>query len=142
MWGFDLAKETDDALLGRLEKVPNEYYRSTIVRLLAERRDPSTRLKLERRVLDKTLSLKVRLPALWAILGSDALDEAFLAKLLSQPEPELRAWGVRAAGNRGRVSTAVRERIVAAGARSLCGRATAGGDCGAKSRWLWTQCQS
>ncbi len=113
--GFDLAKETDDALLSRLEKVPNEYYRSTVVRLLAERRNPSTRLKLERRVLDKTLSLKVRLPALWAILGSDALDETFLAKLLSQPEPELRAWGVRAAGNRGRVSTAVRERIVAAG---------------------------
>ena len=115
VWGFDLAKETDDALLGRLEKVPNEYYRSTIVRLLAERRDHGTRLKLERRVLDKTLSLKVRLPALWAILGSDALDETFLAKVLSQPEPELRAWGVRAAGNRGRVSTAVRERIVAAG---------------------------
>jgi putative membrane-bound dehydrogenase-like protein len=111
---FDLAKETDDALIGRLDKVPNEYYRSTIVRLLAERRDPNTRPKLERRVLDKALSLKARFSALWAILGSDALSETFLTKLLLQPEPELRAWGVRAAGNRGRVSTAVRERIVAA----------------------------
>ena len=114
VWGFDLAKETDDALLARLEKAPNDYYRTTIVRLLSERRDPQTRPKLEKMVLDQKLALKVRIRALWALIGSDSLDDAFLQTLLSHPEPAFRAWGVRAAGNIGRNSEAVRRKVVEA----------------------------
>lgn len=113
VWGFDLAKQTDDALLARLEKAPNDYYRTTIVRLLSERRDPRTRPKLEKMVLDQKLALKVRLQALRALIGSDSLNDAFLQSLLSHAEPEFRAWGVRGAGNCGRVSKGVREKVAA-----------------------------
>jgi putative membrane-bound dehydrogenase-like protein len=113
VWGFDLAKETDDALLTRLKQAPNEYYRTTIVRLLSERHDPQTRPKLEKIVLDPQVALKARIRALWALTGSDSLNDAFLQTLLSHSESAFRAWGVRVAGNRGRVSSVVREKVVA-----------------------------
>ena len=124
VWGFDLGKETDDALLARLKTAPNNYFRSTIVRLLCERRNPATRPKLEKLVLDPALELKVRMRALSALAGSDAVGDEFLASLGLNSEPALRAWGVRLAGNietqtaheRGtpHVSAAVRKHVLAA----------------------------
>ena len=111
---FDLARESDDALLARLERAPNDYFRTTIVRLLCERRDPQTRPKLERMTLNEKLPLKTRMRALWAQTGSGPLDEAFHQQVLSHREPALRAWGIRAAGNMGKVSESIRRQVVAA----------------------------
>jgi putative heme-binding domain-containing protein len=111
---FDLAQESDDALLSRLERAPNDYFRTMIVRLLCERRDPQTRPKLERMTLNEKLPLKTRIRALWALTGSGPLDDAFHQQLLSHREPAFRAWGIRAAGNMGKVSEPVRRQIVAA----------------------------
>jgi putative membrane-bound dehydrogenase-like protein len=114
VWGFDLAKESDDALLARLQQAPNDYYRTTIVRLLSERHDPATRPKLEKIVLEQQMPFKVRIRALWALVGSDSLNDAFSQTLLTHDDPAYRAWAVRAAGNSGRVSIAVRAKVTAA----------------------------
>jgi putative heme-binding domain-containing protein len=124
VWGFDLSKETDDALIARLRSAPNNYFRDTIVRLLSERRDPATRPKLQEVVLDPKLALKVRIRALSALVGSEAIDDVFLASLFANSEPALRAWAARIAGNTEaeaahdhaaqQVSSAVRQQVVTA----------------------------
>jgi putative heme-binding domain-containing protein len=133
VWGFDLAKETDDALIERLRTASNNYFRNATVRLLAERHDRATRPKLQKLVLEDRLDLKTRLFALRALAGSllaagTRPDDEFLASLVSNPESALRAWGVRIAGNldvenaslppdkqRWSISGAARDRVLAAG---------------------------
>ena len=56
---------------------------------------------------------KGRLHALWALIGSGPLDPAFHLKALAHSDPVYRAWGVRAAGNFGNMSSAVREKVAA-----------------------------
>jgi putative heme-binding domain-containing protein len=133
VWGFDLGKETDATLLARLPLESNGYFRDSIVRLLAERHDPGTRIELQRLILSPLPDLKARLYALRALAGSlvtagARADDEFLIALLSDPEPALRAWAVRIAGNSdaeagyapanqwqaNRVSPAVRRLVIAA----------------------------
>src|ERR1700733_3093124 len=97
VWGFNLAKETDDELLARLVHAPNDYFRSVIMRILSERRDQNTRPKLEHLVLDETQPHVVRMHALWAAIGAGFLEGPFLQSLLVHTEPALRAWSIRAA---------------------------------------------
>ncbi|PYJ81179.1 MAG: hypothetical protein DME22_21770, partial [Verrucomicrobia bacterium] len=56
---------------------------------------------------------KARLHALWALIGSGALEPTFHLKVLAHSDPACRAWGVRAAGNFGKVSSAIREKVAA-----------------------------
>ena len=70
VWGFDLGKETDDALMERLRTATNNYFHSTIVRLLAERHSPATRVKLQKMILSDRTGLKTRLYALRALTAS------------------------------------------------------------------------
>src|SRR6266550_3531649 len=138
---FDLATESDDQLIARLAN-GNIYFRETAQRVLTERWGSASRelrAKLEKLVLADaplTPSLspsegerlaegrgrgtpvanterKARLHALWALIGSGALDPAFHLKLLAHSDPAYRAWGVRAAGNLGNVSSAIREKVAA-----------------------------
>jgi putative heme-binding domain-containing protein len=130
---FDFAKETDDDLLVQLEIADNNYVRDTIVRLLSERHDPATRLKLQKMILTDLAGQKARMYALRALAGSLVAggacpDGEFLTALISDPEPALRAWAVRIVGNNDaeaafapgserearRVSTAVRQLVIAA----------------------------
>jgi putative heme-binding domain-containing protein len=104
VWGFDLAKETDDALIERLRTASNNYFRNATVRLLAERHAPATRPKLQRTILRGFEPLNARMAALRALAGSllaggERIDDTFLALLLSDPQPAMRAWSVRLAGN-------------------------------------------
>ncbi|MFO0880974.1 MAG: PVC-type heme-binding CxxCH protein, partial [Gemmataceae bacterium] len=109
---FDLAKESTDELLRRLQS-PNIYFRETAQRVLTERSTPDLRAALEKMALDDTQSRKARLHATWAIVGSDAIAPEFLGKLLSHSDATFRAWGVRAAGNLGgKTPEALRERVV------------------------------
>ncbi|HEX3997258.1 MAG TPA: PVC-type heme-binding CxxCH protein [Pirellulales bacterium] len=98
---FDLAKETDEQLVERL-KSGNIYFRQTARRVLAERgeaKSAPSRPMLEKLVLDKSAPHKARLQALWALIGSGSLDLDFQIQLLSNADPSIRAWGVRATGN-------------------------------------------
>ncbi|MHB1559628.1 MAG: c-type cytochrome, partial [Isosphaeraceae bacterium] len=108
--GFDLAKSSEDDLIGLLAS-PNVYDRDIAQRLLTERASPEIRGKLEALVLDAKLDRKARMHGLWALISSGPLDPGFHAKLLTHPDATFRAWGVRAAGNMGQVEPAIRESV-------------------------------
>ncbi len=103
---FDLAKETDNQLIKRLES-PNVFYRDIAQRLLRERNNASTIERLQKIILSPSPPRKARMHALWAVVGAGRLDPRFHVALLSSPDPTYRAWGVRAAGNMGRLSPAI-----------------------------------
>src|SRR5262245_11252755 len=113
---LDLARETDDQLIARLAS-GNIFLRETAQRILTERLASAPRelrAKLEALVLSGATTAgerKARLHALWALIGGGALEPAFHLKLLTHSEPAYRAWGVRAAGNFGEVSAAVRRKV-------------------------------
>jgi putative heme-binding domain-containing protein len=107
---FDLTKETDEQLIQRLQS-PNIFFRDMAQRLLCERNDAVTRTKLEKLVLDDGTARKTRMHALWALVGGGPLDPMFHAQLLSHKDSTFRAWGVRAAGNMGKVNDAIRSKV-------------------------------
>ena len=121
--GFDLAKLSDDELVQKLGG-GNDFLRDTSRRLLAQRlierrsqrgADALTPALQTLTFLQDEAGLlgPAQMNALWALLSGDAADDAFLLNLMNQAAPLLRAWGVRAAGNRGDVSDAVRQRVAA-----------------------------
>jgi len=107
---FDLAKAEDKSLLDLLSSA-NVYDRDMAQRLLAERNTAEIRRQLEAVVLDSRTPRKGRLHGLWARLGCGSLDDPFLNELLAHQDPTFRAWGVRAAGNAGKVGDGIRTRI-------------------------------
>jgi putative membrane-bound dehydrogenase-like protein len=108
---FDLAKESDDQLIKRLQS-PNVYFRDLAQRLLCERNTPEVRGKLEHLVLDDSVPRKARIHGLWALVGAGPLAKDFHLKLLAHGDTGFRAWGVRAAGNMGKVDAAVRDKVL------------------------------
>jgi putative membrane-bound dehydrogenase-like protein len=108
---FDLATEPDTALIERLSSA-NVFYRDLAQRLLAERNAPAANERLEALVLNPAAPRKARMHALWARIGAGRLASRFLGRLLDEPDPGVRAWGVRAAGNMHRVDRAILDRIV------------------------------
>lgn len=107
---FNLATETDDQLIERLHS-SNSYFRQTAQRLLTERNNEATREKLEQLVLSDA-PRKTRMHALWALVGTGRLDVDFHHRLLEHPDSVIRAWGVRAAGNFGKIDASLRERVI------------------------------
>ncbi|WP_206028652.1 PVC-type heme-binding CxxCH protein [Thalassoroseus pseudoceratinae] len=113
---FNLAEETDTQLIKRLHG-NNGFFASVAQRILSERlSDPQsslanhTRKRLREVVLDE-VSQKVRMRAVFALIGSHRLDPKFHLELLSHQDPEVRKWGVRAAGNLGSVAAEVDDRL-------------------------------
>ena len=80
---------------------------------LTERGTESVRAKIEALVLNQDVSRTARMHGLWALVGTGALELDFHLSLLAHSDPTFRAWGVRAAGNMGKVDRAVRDRVVA-----------------------------
>ena len=109
---FDLKKETDDQLIERLRS-PNVYFRDIAQRLLWERNVAETNRKLERLVMNDGEPRKARMHALWALIGTGSLTQPFHLELLAHKDAGFRAWGVRAAGNMGKVDAAVKDKVVA-----------------------------
>jgi putative heme-binding domain-containing protein len=109
---FDLAKESDEQLIRRLHS-PNVYFRDIAQRLLCERNQPTTRPVLQKLVLDEQAPRKARMHALWALVGTGALEPDFHQRLLIHKDATYRAWGVRAAGNFHQIDTAIRRKVVA-----------------------------
>jgi putative heme-binding domain-containing protein len=108
---FDLAAESDSQLIERLNS-PNIYFRDVAQRILCERGDPEARPKLERLVADPTATRKARMHALWSLVGSGSLSVEFHQALLAHSDPTFRAWGVRAAGNLGRIDSTLLQQVV------------------------------
>jgi putative heme-binding domain-containing protein len=109
---FDLTKESEGRLIERLYS-PNLFFREAAQRLLCERTSPALRANLETLVFDEKAPRTTRLHALWALVGAGALEAEFHQRLLSHVDQAYRAWGVRAAGNQGKVDRAVRAQVVA-----------------------------
>jgi putative heme-binding domain-containing protein len=107
---FDLAQESSDQLIERLHS-PNVYYRDVAQRILSERNDSVARPHLEKLVLDEAAPRKARMHALWALVGAGELSSDFHTALVAHSDATLRSWGVRAAGNAGQVSDALRAKI-------------------------------
>jgi putative membrane-bound dehydrogenase-like protein len=114
---FDLASESDAQLVTRLAG-PNSYFRETAQRLLTERLSSegdhtALRDELQRHVFDDALARAGRMHALWSLIGgcNGALDPSFHQRLLAHPDPGFRGWSVRAAGNAGKVSRPIAERL-------------------------------
>jgi putative heme-binding domain-containing protein len=107
---FDLTRETDDQLIQRLHS-PNIFFRDLAQRLLCERMTDAIRDKLQALVLDEKAAFKTRMHGLWALVGAGPLPPGFHLRLLDDPDSRFRAWGVRAAGNMGRVDDKIRGKI-------------------------------
>jgi putative membrane-bound dehydrogenase-like protein len=115
---FNLSDANDEQLIATLGS-GNIYCRDTAQRLLTERlvsdkAAANTRELLVRSLLDDATPRKTRMHMLWTLIGSAPLDAAFQTALMQHKDSHLRAWAVRAAGNQGKVSDAIRELIVKA----------------------------
>ncbi|MFI5458719.1 MAG: PVC-type heme-binding CxxCH protein [Isosphaerales bacterium] len=108
--GFDIARSSDDELIEFLAS-PNVYDRDVGQRLLTERASLAIRGKLEALVLNETVPRTARMNGLWALIGAGVLEPDFHIKLLNHKDPGFRAWGVRAAGNIGKVETEIRDLV-------------------------------
>ncbi len=108
---IDLTTETDDQVIQRLYSA-NVLHRDLAQRVLAERNNVESLRKLEKIVLDDKTPHKARMHALWALVGAGPLDPQFHSQILFHEEPSLRAWGVRAGGNMGKLVPPVRDRVV------------------------------
>ena len=116
----DLGAESDSQLITRLAD-GNGLWRDIAQRLLSERlvsakAQTQTRQDLLN-IVEKSGDLRTRLHAFWAIIGGNLsgniLTEADFTQLLSNSEPAIRAWAVRAAGNAAINQTAVTNQILA-----------------------------
>ncbi len=108
---FNLAEVGEKTLVEMLDD-PNIYYRNTAQRLLQEMDDNDEQYTLQEIVADTATPKRTRLHALWSLIGSgQPLDPFFHRMLLYDTEPQLRAWGVRAAGNQRSVDEKIRQRI-------------------------------
>jgi putative membrane-bound dehydrogenase-like protein len=102
--GFDLAKTSDGELIDMLAS-ENVYDRETAQRLLSERlarvsAEARTRPALSALALDATAAASPRRHALWALIGAGPLEGELHRALVTTDDDVLRAWGVRAAGDR------------------------------------------
>jgi putative heme-binding domain-containing protein len=110
--GLDAAAADDSLLFSQLGD-PNIHVRERAQRLLTERDTPAIRRELGEMLVAHSLGRKARIHALWALVGTGRLEPELHAALLVHPDPTFRAWGVRAAGEAGRVPDTVRERLAA-----------------------------
>jgi putative membrane-bound dehydrogenase-like protein len=109
--GFDLARASDDELLNLLGS-PNVYDREIAQRILTERASASIIGKLEALVLDENQPRPARMHGLWARVGIGPLEPGFHSGVLTHDDATFRAWGVRAAGNTGKVDTKIRDQVL------------------------------
>jgi putative heme-binding domain-containing protein len=121
---IDLATESDDQLISRLAS-GNIFFRESAQRILTERLSGAqtdvaadndvgkARDEMRRKLENATFvgNRKARLHALWVLIGSGSLEPSFHERLLAHDDPTFRAWAVRAAGNFGKVTPTIRERV-------------------------------
>jgi putative membrane-bound dehydrogenase-like protein len=92
--------ESDAAELVERLTDPNIHLRQTAQRLLAERNCAGVVEDLEAMAVNAEMAQNHRLHAIWSLLAGEALTKQLVAQLLADEDAVVRAWGVRAAGNR------------------------------------------
>ncbi len=101
---FDLQALSDLELAAMLSH-PNEWHVRHSRRILAERAHRGTvsaaALNHFRETLNNPTDVPKRLRALWALWACEALNEASLARLLTDPSEHLRHWAIRLATDSG-----------------------------------------
>ncbi len=96
----DFAKMSNAALIDALRN-ENIFARQRAQLELAERRaiEDAPSLTLLQSMVVGNEPLKTRMHALWALAGSGQLPASLLDRLMQDPLPEVRAWGVRLMGD-------------------------------------------
>ena len=133
--GFDLAKETDDQLIERLQQPERLLSATSPSGCSCERNDAGEPGRsCEALVLDDKAPRKARMHALWALVGTGRSTRLPPAAARAR-RPDASAPG--ASGRPGtcrQVDPTVREKVVVAGRRPVARRAAAGGDRRAEDR--------
>src|SRR5262249_42698450 len=107
---FDLTKLSSDKLVSLLSH-RNDWYRRKARPNLADRRDPEVIFPLRRMVLEAR-DEELQLQALWALYVSGGFNDAFAAKLLGHPNPDVRRWTVRFLGDERKVTPELAQLLV------------------------------
>ncbi len=93
----DLSRKTTEELIALLA-YPGKWQRQTAVRLLGERRDPTSKAPLEK--LLKAEGVHPALEAMWTLHQAGWFSDALALAALQHPAPEVRAWSIRLLGDR------------------------------------------
>jgi glucose/arabinose dehydrogenase len=123
--GFDLSKESDEQLIERLNS-GNDFIRGTARRILVERSQSPDQLnqdtvkKLIAIAEGKDNSFKQRIECLWTLFssnpkagGANQFSDVLYDRFLGHEDAIIRAWAVRAVGDRGGASDETRAKVVA-----------------------------
>lgn len=100
--GFDLAKESDDALIKRLGD-KNDFLRDSARRILQERNSPATADELLKRLTNRSTEsssgdLHRRMLMTLGGMSGPPLDRLLTSKF-DDPDPVIRSWWIRLAGD-------------------------------------------
>ncbi len=106
---FDIGKLSGPELIALLSH-PNQWWRQTAQRVIADQHDAS--LAPELRALVEKEQGQLALEAFWALRGCGGLDDAFSTKQLAHPNPNVRAWAIRLVGDSRNVTPAMRDKLV------------------------------
>jgi putative membrane-bound dehydrogenase-like protein len=94
---FDLAMKSSAELV-KLLSHPNDWYRRTARRILADRRDPEVILPL-RTLVRESKDDDLALQALWALYVSGGFSESLGRELLDHRNENIRRWAIRFLGD-------------------------------------------
>jgi putative heme-binding domain-containing protein len=108
---FDLRKKSSAELVALLRH-ENRWWRETALRLLDARRDAALVAPL-RAELARHAPGQFALECLWALHLSGGFDEPIARELLRHPDPYVRLWAVRLAGDRDAVAPATADAFAA-----------------------------
>jgi len=104
----DLSSLTTENLLKKLND-PNRWTRQTALRLLGDRRDPTSAPTLSA-ALPRTTG-QLALETLWALNLSGGWNDEAALQALNHPDPFVRVWAVRLLGDERRVSADIATRF-------------------------------
>jgi len=107
---FDLSKLSSKELIPYLSH-PNKWFRQTVVRLFYDRKDKSVIPALRELVTKNTGQLA--LDAFWALNASGGFDATFALQTINHANADVRAWTARLLGDAGKVTPAMREKLIA-----------------------------
>lgn len=91
---LNLHDKTSDELIGLLDH-PNRWHRQTAVRLLGERKEPGSAVKLRRLIVTDSGQPHLALHALWALYQGFGVDQETAIAAITHSDPLVRYWGIR-----------------------------------------------
>jgi putative heme-binding domain-containing protein len=96
---YDLAKESADQLIARLDGESAFFARQAREELLFRALDEPLVKRLQERLMDRQLSLDARLNRLWVLGSAGKINDKLAMELFQDSEPAIREWAIRFLGN-------------------------------------------